>query len=118
MKETGILRGAYHFYDPKQPPKNQAEYFIKVVGKLEKDDFPPMLDLEGSSIGGLSVSVYQNDVIEWLQIVEKHYGVSPIIYTDNPFGNEFLKNQIFSKYKLWVAEYTDQFDLRRCRRAA
>ncbi len=40
----------------------------------------------------------------WLTLVEKHYGVKPIIYTSHNFWNNQLKES-FGDYPLWVAEY-------------
>ena len=44
-KQAGMLRGAYHFLDPRMDGKLQAETFLKTV-KLEHGDLPPVLDLE------------------------------------------------------------------------
>ena len=40
----------------------------------------------------------------WLDKVEKHYGVRPIIYTSKNYYATFLKSN-FAKYPLWVANY-------------
>jgi len=44
-KRVGILRGAYHFIDPRLSGRVQAETFLRTV-KLEPGDLPPVLDLE------------------------------------------------------------------------
>jgi GH25 family lysozyme M1 (1,4-beta-N-acetylmuramidase) len=44
-KRAGILRGAYHFLDPKVDGRVQAETFLSRI-KLEPGDLPPVLDLE------------------------------------------------------------------------
>jgi len=44
-KQAGILRGAYHFLDPKVDGNLQAETYLRKV-KLEIGDLPPVLDLE------------------------------------------------------------------------
>jgi len=44
-KQAGILRGAYHFLDPKVDGKLQAETYLRKV-ILEPGDLPPVLDLE------------------------------------------------------------------------
>lgn len=107
LKAAGVKRGAYHFYDPSARPRQQADFFIKAVGSIEQGDMPPMLDLEGANIGGLSERKYQEDIMVWLDLVEKHFKVQPIIYTDAPFANQHLDNTEFAKYKLWIAEYTN-----------
>ena len=40
----------------------------------------------------------------WLEIVENHYGVKPIIYTNVDFYNRNLGSE-FDNYPLWVAHY-------------
>ncbi len=44
-KQAGVLRGAYHFLDPRVDSRIQAETFLNKV-KLEPGDLPPVLDLE------------------------------------------------------------------------
>jgi GH25 family lysozyme M1 (1,4-beta-N-acetylmuramidase) len=44
-KPAGILRGAYHFLDPRVDSRVQAQTFLNKV-KLEPGDLPPVLDLE------------------------------------------------------------------------
>lgn len=44
-KQAGVLRGAYHFLDPRVDSRIQAETFLSKV-KLESGDLPPVLDLE------------------------------------------------------------------------
>ena len=44
-KQAGVLRGAYHFLDPRVDSRVQAETFLSKV-KLEAGDLPPVLDLE------------------------------------------------------------------------
>lgn len=44
-KQAGILRGAYHFLDPRVDSRVQAQTFLNKV-QLEPGDLPPVLDLE------------------------------------------------------------------------
>ena len=44
-KRAGILRGAYHFIDPRVDARVQANTFLNTV-QLEEGDLPPVLDLE------------------------------------------------------------------------
>lgn len=41
---------------------------------------------------------------EWLDKIEKHYQVKPIIYTNVEFYENYLKDS-FADYPLWVAHY-------------
>jgi lysozyme len=105
---VGLAAGAYHFYMVGSEAEPQVKIFLEAVGKLNPGDMPPMIDLEQGSIPkGVKVDVvtFQKNVITWLNEVERELGVQPIIYTNNPFANAYLKDSTFSKYKLWLAEY-------------
>ena len=101
-KKRQLIRGAYHYYRPNENSIEQAENFIKTV-KLQKGDLPPVLDIEklpkSQSIDRLKVGLRR-----WLQKVEKHYKVKPIIYSGERYYEDFLKEE-FSDYPLWIANY-------------
>ena len=97
-----FIRGAYHYYRPNENSIDQANLFIKTV-KLEKGDFPPVLDIEklpkNQSIDSLKVGLKR-----WLDRVEAHYGVKPIIYSGDKYFTNFLESE-FSEYVFWIAHY-------------
>lgn len=100
-KKTGMVRGAYHFFNPYRSGKQQAQNFIASV-VLSKGDLPPVLDVEQA--GSISKMQLQQRVEDWLQIVEMHYKVKPIIYTGADFYAINLAGK-FDAYPLWVAHY-------------
>jgi lysozyme len=100
-KEVGLVRGAYHFFLPNKNGKIQADNFIATV-KLEKGDLPPVLDVE-ETYGVQPVNIRKR-VKEWLQTVEKHYGIKPILYTNVDYYKNYLGSE-FDDYPLWVAHY-------------
>ena len=100
-KEAGVIRGAYHFFIPWKDGRLQAEHFIKTV-TLSTGDMPPVLDIE--QLGGSGNTQLQKELKEWLLIVEEHYGVKPIIYTNADFYKRHLGRD-FDDYPLWVAHY-------------
>ena len=77
-REYGFTRGAYHFYSVHSPAKDQAEFFIRNV-ELENGDLPPVLDVEYKP-EKQSDEDFQKSVLQWLQIVEQHYGVCDIFF--------------------------------------
>jgi lysozyme len=99
--ETGVTRGAYHFFIASKSGKAQAAHFLEHVA-LKAGDLPPVLDVE--QMNGVSVSTLQQRVAEWLQVVEKVYHVKPIIYTNANFYERNLAGR-FDEYPLWVAHY-------------
>lgn len=102
VKKTKFLRGAYHYYRPNENSILQANNFIKAVD-LKKGDLPPVLDIEDipriQSIKKLKVGLKR-----WLNKIEIHYGVKPIIYSGESFYNDHLYDD-FSEYTCWIANY-------------
>jgi lysozyme len=118
-KQAGILRGAYHFIDPRVDGRLQAEHFLRTV-KFEPGDLPPVLDLEDlpatatvvpkaaagrkSGQGGAgpkAAKAAANAAVAanaqmiacaevWLRIVEQETGRKPIIYS----GYYFLRDRM------------------------
>jgi lysozyme len=100
-KDNGVIRGAYHFFIGSKDGRMQAENFIDKV-ELETGDLPPVLDVE--QLNGNTPSQLKAEIRKWLDIVENHYQVKPIIYTNVDFYNRFLGND-FDAYPLWLAHY-------------
>lgn len=100
-KEVMLARGAYHFFVATKSGKTQAENFIKHVD-LKPGDLPPVLDVEQTN--GVSGDKLRQRIKEWLEAVENHYGIRPIIYTNVDFYKYYLKDE-FDSYPLWVAHY-------------
>lgn len=100
-KDNEIIRGAYHFFIGSKDGRMQAENFIDKV-ELEPGDMPPVVDVE--QLNGNSVTEFKKEIKEWLDIVENHYGVKPIIYTNVDFYKRNLGPE-FDNYPLWVAHY-------------
>jgi lysozyme len=98
-QEAGLLRGAYHYFQPGDDPLAQAKNFLSVA-TLQPGDLPPVLDIEVQ--GDLTASQLLQDVRAWLEAVREKTGVVPILYTDPGFWNT-LGAQGFSEYPLWVA---------------
>lgn len=101
-KQKGFIRGAYHYYRPNENSILQANNFINTV-KLQKGDLPPVLDIEDipriQSMANLKIGLRK-----WLNKVEAHYGVKPILYSGESFYNDHLYKE-FSEYTSWVANY-------------
>lgn len=98
-----LFRGAYHYYYPSRDAYLQAENFILLV-KLSKGDLPPVVDIEVSN--GKSSEEIRKGLQSFLDHLEKHYKVKPIIYTGINFYNTHLAGK-FDNYPLWIAGYFD-----------
>jgi Lyzozyme M1 (1,4-beta-N-acetylmuramidase) len=102
IAKSNILRGAYHFFIATRSPQEQAQNFIKHV-QLKKGDLPPVLDIE--HIGNQSAAKLKENVKIWLTLIENHYGMKPIIYTNIDFYENYLNDKEIRKYPLWIAHY-------------
>ena len=103
-KKSNLPRGAYHFFRSNKDAEKQAKLFIKTVS-LQTGDLPPVLDVE--TLDNTAPDAIKTKVKVWLNIVESHYGIKPIIYTNADFYNKYLGVQ-FDEYPLWVAHYFEK----------
>ena len=103
-KKHGLTRGAYHFYRPDEDPVTQADSYIRSV-TLSSGDMRPVLDVEKLP-KTKSKEQFIKDLHIWIDIIEKHYGKKPILYTYYHFYKDYLKGQ-FGECPLWMANYND-----------
>ena len=100
-RNSGLTRGAYHFFIATKDGKLQAENFVDKVD-LVSGDLPPVLDVEETF--GASPEKLRKEIKAWLDVIEKNYKVRPIIYTYVDFYKQYLQGY-FDHYQLWVAHY-------------
>ncbi|HEX3131758.1 MAG TPA: GH25 family lysozyme [Thermoanaerobaculia bacterium] len=105
MKNAGLVRGAYHFYEPADDPASQAQHFLSNV-TLETGDLPPVLDVEIT--GGVSSEELWSGVATWLQTVQTAIGRQPLLYTAPGFWNDNSPSLALTTYPLWLADYASQ----------
>lgn len=102
VKRAKLVRGAYHYYRPNENSEQQALNFLQAV-KLQAGDFPAVLDIEELP-KVQSMEQLKKGLQNWLDIVEKHTQIRPILYTGERYYVDFLAKD-FSDYHLWVANY-------------
>ncbi|GAA4390649.1 hypothetical protein GCM10023186_39050 [Hymenobacter koreensis] len=100
-RAAGVYCGAYHFFQPNYDGTEQANLFVKTV-PLAPGDLPPVLDVEAMEFH--DVAVMRRNIATWLRLVERHYGVRPILYSNHSFYQRYLAGH-FDKYPLWLAHY-------------
>lgn len=104
VQEAGLMRGAYHFWEPAVNSQKQAEHFLNVVKGVSLDtDLPPVLDVE-RKLRGESKELYAEQIQQWLNIVSAEMNCRPIIYTSVGFWDSYVAPR-FGEYPLWVAHY-------------
>ncbi|MCC7436382.1 hypothetical protein IT402_00690 [Candidatus Nomurabacteria bacterium] len=105
-KKRDFVVGSYHYYDPNINSKKQAENYIKTIKKvLSPGDFLPVLDIEKYSKVQDKKKLVKG-LKNFLFILEKEFGVKPIIYTGFSFFKDYLSEHFFDDYPLWIAAYS------------
>lgn len=87
--QAGVRRGAYHFFYHCRPAEEQARWFIKHVPKVA-GALPPVLDMEWTPFSPTCTIRRDGAVIRaeaeiFMDIVARHYGQRPLIYTTVDF---------------------------------
>lgn len=109
----GIPRGAYHFYYFCTPPEVQARWFIQNVPRQGRA-LPPVLDMEWNPFSPTCVerppgAEVRRQAEIFLDMVGRHYGQRPIIYTTPEFYAETGIGQVQAEFWLRsVAETPDR----------
>ena len=102
-----LIKGAYHFMTTLSEIDTQIENFIRNA-VVDKGDFPPVLDIETphSRVKEIGEDNIRKMALKWLQAIEAHYGVKPVIYTNDRFRKEYLNTPEFKNYDFWMARYS------------
>nr|WP_283258417.1 GH25 family lysozyme [Pseudomonas sp. GX19020] len=93
---AGVRRGAYHFFYHCRSAEEQARWFIRHVPKVA-GGLPPVLDMEWTPFSPTctirrEASVIREDARIFIDILTRHYGQKPILYTSIDF---FEDNQMW-----------------------
>ncbi|THH36088.1 glycoside hydrolase [Aliishimia ponticola] len=104
-QRAGVRRGAYHFYYFCTPPEVQARWFIRTVPKTA-GALPPVLDMEWNPFSPTcqrrpTGQIVRGEMRVFLEMVERHYGQKPIIYTTPGFYDDAGLGA-FSDYEFWL----------------
>jgi len=100
-KQVGLLRGAYHFYRPRQDALAQAQLFATQLS--DPGELPPVLDLEVAD--GVPPSLIVAGATIWVDYIAARLG-RPLIYTTPSFWNALPGTaSIARKTDLWVAHW-------------
>lgn len=88
-QRAGVARGAYHFFYFCTPAAEQARWFISHVPRTP-GALPPVLDLEWNHLSPTCTFRPPPEEVRaeariWLDMVARHYGQRPVIYTPPDF---------------------------------
>jgi lysozyme len=45
------------------------------------------------------------EILDWIKVVEKKFGVKPIIYCECEYYNKYLKKKLGKSYPLWISDF-------------
>lgn len=102
-KKAKVKRGAYHFFSFTSDPIEQAGFFIDTVPKC-KDALPPVVDFEayGKFVKNPpSPKVINSKLQIFIDILENHYQVKPIIYCNLYFYKKYISGNFDNP--IWLA---------------
>ena len=107
---AGVKRGAYHFFYHCRPAAEQARWFIRHVPP-SPGALPPVLDMEWTPTSPScrlrrEASVIREEARIFLDILERHYGQRPLIYTTVDF---YADNELWrlSGVEFWLRSVVD-----------
>lgn len=100
-RRAGLYVGVYHFYRPTVTPQLQLLNFTQNVNLLDMD-LIPIIDIEHR--GRAPLETFRAQLRQFLNAVEQHYGVRPILYTSRDFYNKYLAGP-FTNYMYMIARY-------------
>jgi GH25 family lysozyme M1 (1,4-beta-N-acetylmuramidase) len=103
MRNAGVLRGAYLFFEPGEDEVVQANLMIGKVGRLGDGDLPCMIDVEVT--GGQSGATIAAKVARLISLVRQGTGKQPVIYTGPFFWQNNVNAASFGNVPLWIADY-------------
>jgi lysozyme len=98
---AGLYRGAYHFFTLCRSGASQAQNFIAVVPR-DAGALPAAVDLEhmGPCRRGPTMTDVVSEARIFMDAVEAHYGVRPIIYTTREFHDAYLRDVTGERF--WI----------------
>jgi len=107
---AGVKRGAYHFFYHCRPAAEQARWFIKHVPRTN-GALPPVLDLEWTPTSPTCTLRRDGATIRaeariFLDMLERHYGQRPVIYTTVDFYEDTQLWQL-DGVEFWLRSVAD-----------
>ena len=97
------VRIAYHVLYPGECPSAQMDNFFRILGKIDFETVPLVLDLELHH--NQSVSRITQCTIDALNIIKERSGRIPFIYSRASWVNRYLKVSVLPPVHWWLAQY-------------
>lgn len=104
-RDNNFLVGSYHYFKTSSSPESQFDNFKSVAPK-SKQQLIPIVDVEERGKQWDEKTFHRN-LKSFLDMVERHYGCKPMIYTSNTFYNKYLANK-YDDYKIFIGRYSEK----------
>jgi len=97
-RKAGVRHGAYHYFYFCRPAVEQARWFIKNVPR-DPTALPPVLDMEWNHRSPTcqlrpTGQQVRDEAERFLNILERHYGKRPVVYTTVDFHRDTRIGQL------------------------
>lgn len=102
MKQAGLVRGAYHFFRPKDGGAQQADWFLAEVGAFATGDLPPILDWETTD--GVASATDVREAQAFVDEIRAVTGLTTIVYSSKRFLATLGSPAQFAGLPLWDVE--------------
>jgi len=104
-RSAGIASAPYHFYYFCTPARDQAAWFIANVPRSAVH-MPPVLDVEWNHASRTCKTrpdpeTVRSEIKIWSDIIRRHYGKTPIIYTTVDFHRENINGDL-KHHQFWL----------------
>lgn len=109
-KKAGVRQGAYHYFYFCRPAAEQARWFIRHVPR-DRTALPPVLDMEWNHRSRTcrlrpSGAKIRAEAKLFLDILERHYGHRPVVYTTVDFYSDTKIGQL-KNTEFWLRSVAD-----------
>jgi lysozyme len=101
MRASGLARGAYHYFHPRDDGADQADAFLSLVEGFEAGDLPPVLDWE--TLDDVTPQTALASAEAFLAEVENRSGRATMIYTYRAFWDSIRDPSELGSNMLWLA---------------
>ena len=106
---AGMLLGVYHRAKPDAAANDavdEANWFLANAAQyMTAGWLRPVVDIEGSDVGGLNKAAVSAWVNTFSDTVEAALGVSPIVYANTDTATNLLDTSVSADHDLWIARY-------------
>lgn len=100
-RKAGLLVGCYHVYSSHPTAYQQMNNMRQVVKKGDLD-LIPVLDIESVH----EETLYMKRVDKLLELIEREYGVKPMIYTSINIYNKYFNNNKYKGYHFFLGQHS------------